>query len=70
MQPPIQKIANNHQPETMTIKTPCQSYAVVGTTSYTALHATESSTRGAVGRANDFLPGKRVRELSYTLIIR
>ena len=31
MQPPTQKIASNHQPETMIIKTPCQSYAVVGT---------------------------------------
>jgi hypothetical protein len=38
MQPPIQKIANNHQPETMNIKTPCQSYAVVGRS---ALHGPE-----------------------------
>ena len=42
MQPPIQKIANNHQPETMTITTPCQSYAVVDTSAYMGPNVAQS----------------------------
>jgi hypothetical protein len=42
MQPPAQKIASNHQPETMTIMRPRQSYAVVDKNAYPGPNVAQS----------------------------